>query len=254
MMMSSITDSDRYTSVNCRSSSLTIPPPRPHSQSVGKKNTRKNPFDDRFLNTFLPTFTNCSTVKVSVNESIMGIDAGRKSKKNNAVTVCGAAQDENLGKTTYDGPGQRGRKAKENTPSHSKYPLLIPSPKGIGATAIKEPEGGSNKGLGNFAGGGKTVHENNNTLSHDKYAVPSLSLKTTAGIEFDLDEYVNDPASHQPSKKALCADQRSLVTAAQSSSSSISPKQISIYSNKRNALSYPTKDGMLPHNIPCGRG
>ena len=208
-MMSSITDSDGYTSVNRRSSSPTISPPRPHSQSVGKENTRKNPFDDRFLNTFLPTFTNSPTVKVSVDESIMGIDAGGKSKKNNAVTVCGAAQDENSGKTTYDGLGQCGRKAKENTPSNSKYPLLIPSPKGVGATAIKEPEGGSDKGLGNFAGGGKTVHENNNTLSPDKYAVPSLSLKTTAGIECDLDKYVNDPASRQPTKKALCADQTS---------------------------------------------
>ncbi len=253
-MMSLITDSDGYTSVNRRSSSPTIPPPRPHSQSVGKENTRKNPFDNRFLNTFLPTFTNSPTVKVSVDESIMGIDAGGKSKMNNAVTVCGAAQDENLGKTTYDGPGQCGRKAKENTPSQSKYPLLIPSPKGTGATAIKEPEGGSDKGLGDFAGGGKTVHENNNTLSHDKYAVPSLSLKTTAGTECDLDKYVNDPASRQPTKKALCADQTSLFNAAQSSSSSISPKRISIYINKRNALSSPAKGGMLSHNIPRGRG
>ncbi len=174
-MMSLITDSDGYTSVNRHSSSPTIPPPRPHFQSVGKENTRKNPFDDRFLNTFLPTFTSSPTVKVSVDESIMGINAGRKSKKNNAVMVCGASQDENVGKTTYDGPGQCGRKAKENTPSHSKYPLLIPSPKGVVATAIKEPEGSLDKGLGNFAGGGKTVHKNNNTLSHDKYAVP-LSL------------------------------------------------------------------------------
>ncbi len=253
-MMSSITDSDGYTSVNRCSSFPTISPPRPHSQSVGKENTRKNPFDNRFLNTFFPTFTNSPTVKVSVDESIMGIEAGGKSKKNNAVPVCGAAQDENLGKTTYDGPGQRRRKAKENTPSHSKYPLLIPSLKGVGAMAIKVPEGGSDKGLGDFAGGGKTVHENNHTLSHDKYAVPSLSLKTMAEIEFDLDEYANDPASHQPSKKALCADQTSLVTAAQSSSSSISPKQISIYSNKRNALSSPAKGGMLSHNIPHGRG
>jgi hypothetical protein len=157
-----------------------------------------------------------------------------------------------LGKTTYDGPGQCGRKAKENTPSHSKYPLLIPSPKGVGATAIKEPEGGSDKRLGNFAGGGKTVHENNNTLSHDKDAVPSLSLKTTAGIECDLDKYMNDPASRQPTKKSLCADQTPLVTAAQSSFSSISPKQISIYSNKHNPLSSPAKGGMLSHNIPCG--
>jgi hypothetical protein len=184
----------------------------------------------------------------------MGIDAGGKSKKNNAITVCGAVQDEHLGKTTYDGPGQHGRKAKKNTPSHSKYLLLIPSPKGVGATAIKEPEGGSDKQLGNFAGGGKTVHENNNTLTHDKYAVPSLSLKTTAGIECDLDEYVNDPASCQPLKKALCADQTLLVTAAQSSSSSISPKQISIYSNKHRALSSPAKGGMLSHNIPRGQG
>jgi hypothetical protein len=75
-----------------------------------------------------------------------------------------------------------------------------------------------------------------------------------AGIECDLDKYVNNPASCQPSKNALCADQTLLVTAAQSSSSSISPKQISIYSNKCNALSSPAKGGMLSHNIPCRRG
>ncbi len=70
------------------------------------------------------------------------------------------------------------------------------------------------KGLGGFAGGGKKIHENNNTSSHDKYAFPSLSLKTLAGIELDLDAYVNGPASCQPSKKALCADEMLLVTAA----------------------------------------
>ncbi len=107
------------------------------------------------------------------------------------------------GRKIYDEPGQRGSSA-------NFLPAL------------------SDKGPGGFAGGGKKKHENNNTSSHEKYASLSLSLKTLAGIELDLDVYVNDPASRQPSKIALCADQMLLVTAAQLSSSSASPKHISI--------------------------
>jgi hypothetical protein len=166
------------------------------------------------------------------------------------------------------------KKAKENSPSHDKYLSLSPSPKGFGTTAIMEVDEGKkiydkpcqhgssansppaplDKGLGSFAGGEKKKHENNNTSSHDKYVFPSLSLKMLAGIKLDLDAYVNDPASRQLSKKALCADQMSLVTAAQLSSSSTSPKCISIYNNKRTALSSPAKGGISSQNLPCGGG
>jgi hypothetical protein len=67
--------------------------------------------------------------------------------------------------------------------------------------SANSPPAPSDKGSGGFAGGGKKKHENNNTSSHDKYAFPSLSLKKLAGIELDVDVYVNDLASRQPSKK-----------------------------------------------------
>ncbi len=130
---------------------------------------------------------------------------------------------------------------------------IYDEPGQLGSSA-NSPSAPSDKGSGSFAGGGKKKHENNNTSSHDKYAFPSLSLKTTAGIELDLDAYVNDPASHQPSKKALCADQMPLLTAAQSSSSSASPKCISIYNNKQTALSSPAKGGISSQNPPRGGG
>jgi hypothetical protein len=79
----------------------------------------------------------------------------------------------------------------------------------------------------------------------------SPSFVSPFGIELDLDVYVNDPASRQPTKRALCGDQRLLVTAAQSTSTSASPAQVNLYSNKRTAISSPTKSGMaLPKLNP----
>ncbi len=42
----------------------------------------------------------------------------------------------------------------------------------------------------------------------------SPSFVSLFGIELDLDVYVNDPDSCQPTKKALCGDQMLLITAA----------------------------------------
>ncbi len=72
------------------------------------------------------------------------------------------------------------------------------------------------------------------------------SFVSPYGIELDLDAYVNDPASRQPTKKALSEDQTSLVTAARSTSTSASPTRVSLYSNKRTAMSSPPKGGMAP--------
>ncbi len=73
-------------------------------------------------------------------------------------------------------------------------------------------------------------------------------LSTGSSFQVDLDAYVNDLDSRQPSKKALCADQMSLVTTAHSSSFSASPKRVSIYNNKQTAILSPEKGGMaLPH-------
>jgi hypothetical protein len=83
----------------------------------------------------------------------------------------------------------------------------------------------------------------------------SPSFVSPYGIELDLDAYVNDPASRQPTKKALCEDQMLLVTAAQSASTSASPARVSLYSNKRTAISSPAKGGMAPPNlIPPSHG
>ncbi len=74
-------------------------------------------------------------------------------------------------------------------------------------------------------------------------------------IELDLDIYVNNPASRQPTKKALCGDQLSLVTATRSTSTFASPAQVSLYSNKRTTISSTAKGGMaLPKLNPpsCG--
>jgi hypothetical protein len=48
-IMSSITDSNGYTTVSPRDGSPTTSPPRPHPQPEGKVDNRKNPFNDRFL-------------------------------------------------------------------------------------------------------------------------------------------------------------------------------------------------------------
>ena len=55
-IMSSITDSDGYTTVNRHGRSPNASPPKPRLQSGSKTGNRKNLFDDSFLNTFLPTF------------------------------------------------------------------------------------------------------------------------------------------------------------------------------------------------------
>jgi hypothetical protein len=83
-----------------------------------------------------------------------------------------------------------------------------------------------------------------NTFNIDQYLPPLLSFVPPSEIELDLDEYVNDPASCQSTKKALCGDQVLLVTVARSTSTSASPKNISMYTNKRTAISSPTKGAM----------
>ncbi len=77
----------------------------------------------------------------------------------------------------------------------------------------------------------------------------SPSFVSPYGIESNLDAYVNNPASCQPTKKALCEDQMSLVTAARPTSTFASPTQVSLYSNKRTAISSPVKGGMAPPKL-----
>jgi hypothetical protein len=79
----------------------------------------------------------------------------------------------------------------------------------------------------------------------------SPSFVSPFGIELDLDVYVNNPASCQPTKKALCGDQMLLITATWSTSTSTSPSQVSLYSNKRTAISSLAKGGMALPKLNC---
>jgi hypothetical protein len=110
-LMRSITDSDGYTTVSCRGGFPTTSPPRPCPQPEGKEGNRKNPFDDRFLTTFLPSFANSPTMmQVSVDavpDRTMGIAPGGMRKKNDVVGGTEMAQVEDLEKKTYEELGQR---------------------------------------------------------------------------------------------------------------------------------------------------
>jgi hypothetical protein len=84
-----------------------------------------------------------------------------------------------------------------------------------------------------------------NTLNFLLHSLsPLLSFVPPSGIKLDLNAYVNDPTSHQPTKKAHCGDQILLVTAARSTSTSASPPKNSMYTYKRAAISYPAKGAM----------
>jgi hypothetical protein len=66
----------------------------------------------------------------------------------------------------------------------------------------------------------------------------------------DLDAYICNPASRQPTKKSFHGTHASLVTAAILTSSSASPARISIYTNKRSALASPAKGGVpIPKDV-----
>ncbi len=95
--------------------------------------------------------------------------------------------------------------------------------------------------LGGTVGVERGKNDISNTFNIDQYLHCLLSFVPPSGIESDLDAYVNDPASHQPMKKALCRDRMSLITATRSTSTSTSPK---MYTNKRTAISSPAKGAM----------
>jgi hypothetical protein len=145
-MMSSITDSNGYTTISRCGGSPTTSPPRPRLQPEGKEGNKKNPFDNRFLTAFLPSFANSpAKMRVPVNavlHMIMGIAPGGMRKKNNVIGgTAETAQVEDMEEKTYDEPGQRRssanflsalstkesgglvrvekeKKAKKNTPSY----------------------------------------------------------------------------------------------------------------------------------------
>ncbi len=84
----------------------------------------------------------------------------------------------------------------------------------------------------------------NNTSLLRLLSFPVLSSPPSFGAGSNLTTYISDPTSRQPSKKAYQGvNAASTVTAAVSTLSAASPTQISIYTNKRNALTSPAKSG-----------
>ena len=74
--------------------------------------------------------------------------------------------------------------------------------------------------------------------------VPYSLTPPSFGAGSNLTTYISNPTSCQPSKKAYQGvNAASTVTAAFSTSSAAPPTQISIYTNKRNALASPAKGG-----------
>jgi hypothetical protein len=194
-MMSSITDSDGYTTVTRCGRSPISSPPKPQLQSGSKMGNRKNLFGNSFLNTFLPTFAagparTHAPVDAVPTAIAQQPTSGGEGKMKEISTRSTVISEVDKGGQIYEEPGQRGSSAKG---------LLVLS-------------------------------------------------STSSSFQVDLDAYVNDPDSCQLSKKALCADQMLLITAAHSSSFSASPKWVSIYNNKQTAILSPAKGGMaIPH-------
>ncbi len=170
--MSSIIDSEGYTTVTHCGRSPTSPPPKPRLQSGSKTGNRKNLFDDSFLNTFLPTFVT--------------------------------------------GP------AKTHAPVDSVPAAIAQQPTSWGEGKMKEISAQSTV-ISEVDKGGQIYEEPGQRGSSAKSLLALLS--TSSSFQVDLNAY-------QPSKKALRADQMSLVMAAHSSSFSASPKRVSIYNNK----------------------
>jgi hypothetical protein len=74
MMMSSIKDSDGYTTVSHRGGSI-MSSPKLHSQTrstlcTNSDGIRRNPFDDKFVTTFLPTFSNSPANKYDLTDAV----------------------------------------------------------------------------------------------------------------------------------------------------------------------------------------
>ncbi len=245
-MMSSIMDSDGYTTVSHRGGSPTASPPKLQSQSRSplcqrfKSGTRRNPFVDKFLGTFHPMFANGSTNKnAPIGTELALLTKFPLSPENVEPDVVVGTIVTTLvsdgvadGERTYDELVTRASSwSNVGVDVRSTVPAL--GANGTGANEVTRKLGAKNV--------------NNKSLS--------LSAVAPSRIELDLDAYVNDPDSCQPTKKALCGNQILLVTAARSASTSASPIRFSLYSNKRNPISSPAKGRSASRNsnLPsCG--
>ncbi len=96
-------------------------------------------------------------------------------------------------------------------------------------------------------GNAKNTPRGEITNNPSNYKYSSLLLPLVPSFicnQGDLDAYISNPALHQPTKKAFRGGQASLVIAALSTSTSAFPARISIYTNKRLALTSPAKGGV----------
>ncbi len=116
-IMSSIMDSDGYTTVTRRGRSPTSSPPKPRLQSGSKTGNRKNLFDNSFLNTFLPTF---ATGPAKTHAPVDAVPAaiaqqptsGGEGKMKEISARSTVISEVDKGGQIYKEPGQRGSSAK----------------------------------------------------------------------------------------------------------------------------------------------
>jgi hypothetical protein len=116
-MMSSITDSDGYTTVTHHGRSPTSSPPKPRLQSGSKMGNRKNLFDDSFLNTFLLTFATgpakthapMDAVPAAIAQQPTSGEEGKMKEISARSTVI---SEVGKGGQIYEEPGRRGSSAK----------------------------------------------------------------------------------------------------------------------------------------------
>jgi hypothetical protein len=302
MVMSSVTDSDGYTTMSNHGGSITFSPklcPQSRSPlcSSNGDGTRRNHFDDTFFMTFLPTSLDNPADRTAPPEVVAAIlkkptprIAGMKMKFGIVLTSSALFAD---WKKTYEEPALHVSAAEifpalsaielcdysvadgpanRTTPTKVAVAILTkPTPRfarmkaklGVVLTA----------GMLSFADGKKLMRNQSRKrcrfflalsakeLSHSAMVqkvnvgvsigltVPALgsdgmrvydvatdlgaknainkslspSFVSPSEIELDLDVYVNDPASCQLTKKALCGDQMLLVSATWSTSTSASP-------------------------------
>ncbi len=132
----------------------------------------------------------------------------------------------------------------QSCPPSLKGKLGVPNDVHEVALLSRTPLAGTGRnGLSqNIPRGDITKNPNDSSSPPLSLAPPSL-FPPPLGNGGDLDAYIRDPASRQPTKKSFSGIHASLVTAALLTSSSASPARISIYTNKKSALASPAKAG-----------
>ncbi len=234
--MSSVTDPDGFTTVSCHGCMSSPSPPKQRPQSCspprqGNEIKRVNLFDDKFLSSFLPSSWYAMDTVMTI-ETKAAINAGIK--KN------------------HQEPRKRGSPCKNFPPTFMgklgdpndvrKVAFLSGTP--LAGTGCDGP---SCQNIPQGCMTRCTTKDPNDFSSLPLSLAPPSLFPPISGDGCNLDAYICDPSSRQPTKKSFRGFHASLVTAALLTSSSASPARISIYTNKRSALASPAKGGTSLH-------